>query len=382
MIYRGRKTVGLGLALFSLAAAASIAAVGCEAKKDEGSKASGARFGAPSLGAIVDSAAPGGLTSSSSLQSARMPAKSLAPQSIVTDCSTYTGGTNHHELDNFLSFMKCGVFQKNTTLAGPTYYRYWVDILDATLASIDARFAAAENPPACLKATAISKTFQFTLDHADATMSPETVSLPMKFSCYEDTDNYVMAFGKDDDYYYVANFTSQDSDATRVLVMARASKDGNTADLWFLGTSPQSGAAVPAWANGKTAVANRVIANKETGSFTYSIAEIPLGLAQQSNFIRSDGSIFYFKAQASDGQSAQDVADGADTEFCRDAVSLAATTDATACSTAGLNVIPTGFGLTTVPRSGGAAFFDELKADIETIATTDFGALGVTRIGQ
>lgn len=337
----------------------------CKKKEDS---ASGASFGAPSVSTILEAAAPDGLVASTS---------TLA---IVDDCSSYTSsGSNNHLLDNFLSFMKCASFRENSNFAGPTYYRYWVDKLDETLSSIDTRFSSATTAPACLTSTAVSKTFEFTVDHAGALSTPETVQYPMKFNCYEtDTDDgYNMAFGKDDDYYYVANFTTSDSGNTKILVLSRVTVDGNEADLWFLGTSSQSGVSVPSWANGKTAVANRVMANKSTGAFTYSIAEIPLGMTQQSNFIRSNGDVFYFKAQTADGQSVQDVVDGSATEFCRNADTLAAADSTSECTSAALNTVPAGFGISTIPRSGGTAFFTELKIDIQTISETDFGALGV-----
>ncbi len=342
-------------------------------------------FGAPNVGAIVEASAPKGLTGAG------------ASLTLAADCSSFnpnqqiTGGWQL--IDNYFSYIKCATFQKNPNVEGPAYYRYWVDVLDKAMAETNKRLNdAADSLPACVTATPTTLTLTFDVESASSTSS-ETVSFPMKFSCYESQStptpgsSQVMAFGKDETHFYLMYITKDAEQLTSTgqgirIVMAKADASGNEADIWMIGNSYQNGPSVIPTDKISTMV-NRVIANKTTGAFTYSIAESVIGLTKQSSFIRSNGSYVYFSGQTAlpgnDGLKVTDVVDstGQINEFCYASNSLESQNIAT-CTGVGLNTVPSNFGLTEVPRAKAVAtFFADLKASVNKISTTDFAALGI-----
>ena len=341
-------------------------------------------FGAPKIAAIVDATAPKALTGSS------------AGLRVAPDCSAFNPGSvtgGWQLMDNYLSYLKCATFQKNTSVAAPAYYRYWVDVLDRAMADTNSRLnGAADALPACVTAEPVAKTFTFDIETSSST---EAVNVAMKFNCFEDQTgpmgSQVMAFGKDATHFYLMYLTKDADTLTTTgqghrIVMAKADAAGNEADIWFIGNSYQGGDSVVPTDKIAT-VANRVIANKTTGAFTYAMAESVIGLLSQSNFIRYDGTSFYFKGQTTlpgpSSMSVQDIVDGSsNTEFCFGASDLATKTLAT-CQSANLDDVPSDFGMTEAPRSKATTtFFSDLKADVTTILATDFAAAGVGRFGD
>ena len=185
-----------------------------------------------------------------------------------------------------------------------------------------------------------------------------------------------MAFGKDADNFYLMYITS---DATTLstsgqgerIVIAKAGADSNTADIWFIGRSFQK---TPDSATGTIkAVASRVIANKSTGSFTFSLVNEPSGNSICSIFTRSNGTKTYVEARTAVPGSTNACTDVTGmvpgTAACYDATTMATTTDCSAVST-----VPTDFGAEST-------FIDTdlsgLAADSESITKLDFAALGV-----
>jgi hypothetical protein len=366
--------------------AALITAIGLMTSCGDDKKKKTFDFGAPKIAQIVDATAPTGLKGSS------------ANLALAPDCGSFnpnspaTGGWQL--MDNYLSYLTCATFRKNANVEGPAYFRYWVDVLDQAMTETNNRLAgAADSLPACVTADPVVKTFTFRVEKSSGT---DTVNMDMKLNCFENqvggSGSQVMAFGKDATHFYLMYLT-KDADTLGTtgqghrIVMAKADVAGNEADIWFIGNSYQGGQSVVP-ADKISTVANRVMANKTTGAFTYAIAESVIGLTKQSNFIRSDGTNFYFKGQTSlpsngGTTSVQDIVDGnGANEFCFGASDLSTKTLAT-CQTTNLDDVPTDFGMSEAPRSkANVNFFSELKADVTSILNTDFAAAGIGRFGD
>lgn len=374
------RSLTISLGFMSSVLVSSSFFVACSDKEDKKTF----DFGAPKVAEIVDAAAPKGLTGSTT---------SLAPEcASFNPNAPVTGGWQL--MDNYLSYLKCATFQKNANTEGPAYYRYWVDVLDAAMASTNSRLnGAADSLPACISAAPVEKTFNFDVEKTSGT---DAVSVTMKLNCFEDQNgptgaSQVMAFGKDDTHFYLVYLTKtvQTLAATGdgfMVVLAKADAAGNEADIWFIGNSYQGGEGVVP-SDKISTVVNRVIANKSTGAFTYAIAESVIGLTKQSNFIRSDGTNMYFKGQTANpgmgSMSVQDIVDGSSAaEFCFGATDLSTKTLAT-CTGASLDDVPSNFGMTEAPRSKATtSFFSDLKADVNSIIVTDFAAAGIGRFGD
>ena len=260
---------------------------------------SGASFGAPDISDIVDSAA-----SSLTTQALVAASGDLRPFSCPTD-GTFSAECAASAAA-YIGFLQAGVFNKatNSSVAGPQYYRWWVDVVDAALAETEQRLAGNDEAPACLSETATAVDFVFTINGSDETVSP-------KLQCWENQGatpeggEQDFAFGKDDTHYYLVYRTSDSCTTngcgTRFL-LAKASIDGNEADIWNVGYSWQSGA--------QSANAQRVLANKTTGEFTFNLVEDPIdvgGMGFLSFYGNTDGTNAYFEATTSISNNKKDI---------------------------------------------------------------------------
>jgi hypothetical protein len=103
-----------------LSSAFVLLSVGCSDDKNA------FNFGAPAVAPNVDSATPSGLKDGNALHGT---AEFL---NLIDTASTE---------ESFKSYVTNYVFKKDTTgkVAGPVYYRNWVDVLDSGISQVDSR---------------------------------------------------------------------------------------------------------------------------------------------------------------------------------------------------------------------------------------------------
>jgi hypothetical protein len=319
-------------------------------------------FGAPAVAPIVDSATPAGLKGGTSLLSE---AEYL---SLLDTASTE---------ESFKSYITNYVFKKDETgkVAGPVFYRYWVDILDQSMAQTQTRIEGMEDEPErCWNQAPVSVTHTFTI-------GGQEVSTTGKYSCWENqgTPNSAsggfqkMAFGKDGSDYYFMTVTSDaavfSASQGERIVIAKASADSTTAEIWFIGRSLQGGPG----GSQISGVANRIVADKTTGAFAYGLTDEAVGSTNCAMYARSNGTVLNFQARTPLMGSSTQCQDVTGMEWgvgaCYDAKTLA---PSTGCES--LVTVPSNYGAATPFRETDVTVIDE---DSESITKFDFSAAGI-----
>ncbi len=341
----------------------SILVSSCSAKS---SSSSGFSFGAPEISPIVDSATPTGLKGSS----ASLTKSDFARLLDTADTEA-----------SFKAFATSSVFSKNMTgsVAAPVFYRYWVDVLDESMAQIDQRLAGMEenSEDACWNQDAVELTHTFTV-------GTEVVSVIGKYNCWENQGSpnadkggfQKMAFGKDENFAYLMYITVDSttfaaSEGERII-FGKVDLDGNNAEIWFIGRSLQG------MTNNQQirGVANRIIANKTTGAFSFALSDEGIGSTNCAMYANSDGSLINFQARTPEQGSSTQCKNVTGMEWgvgaCYDATTLES---ATGCES--LAGVTDDFGLSTTFKETDVA---AVKAGSETIAGFDFAAAGVAEL--
>lgn len=351
----------------------------------EESRTSAASFGAPDVSDIVDESVPAELKSSSSLLSS---SKDVGIFACPTDGSF--DGDCGATAAAYLGFLQAGVFQEATAdnVSSAQYYRYWVDVVDDALSSTNERISGNGEAPACLSEDATTVDFTFAINGANVTVSP-------KLQCWENQGTTSaggeqhFAFGQDDDNYYLLYRTYDnctDNGCGVRFLLAEASADGNQADIWMIGYSYQSSV--------QSVNAQRVLANKETGEFTFNAVHDPItsyGGGFQGFYGRTDGTNAYFEATVDTGSGFQDLSDNSLIPGSGGCYLVADMSSGGDCSGLDRSSMPSTFGL-SVPMSyetgdnaptvtqwladssAKTAFLD----DLDTIGALDLSAAGVT----
>jgi hypothetical protein len=339
----------------------ALAAMSCS--NDKAAKKRGS-FPVPSVSEIVEEAAPSSLKDGAALTANQQAA-------LLASVGTAAG---------IEQYVKTNVFQK--AAEGPLYYRYYVDVLDSAMAETEFRingteFAEGETP--CFNAEPIEVTQQIGV-------GGQTVDWTSKFNCWEEQSvptadrggSQIMAFGKDDSHFYLNYLTRSSTEYTgngdgEILVLAKASIDGNVADVWNIGQSFQM---TPGSNTGSmNGGFSRIIANKETGEFSFLTAMEPMGHPLCTLFIRSNGTKIYIEARAdAGGAGCADVTDMvAGSGKCFDAADMSESTGCDAIST-----YPTEFLLTAPVNDSNV---DDVKASSTSLVSFDFEAAGIGRFG-
>ncbi len=278
----------------------------------------------------------------------------------------------------FKAYITNYVFRQDTTgtVAGPVFYRYWVNILDEELARLEKRIAADENEPErCWNQPLAEVTNTFTV-------GGEEVSFVGKYNCLAEATGAVtpenggvakMLFGKDETHYYFASITRDAAEFKQNegerIVFAKAAADATTAEIWFIGRSLQVG---PAGSHIR-GVVNRIMANKTTGAFSYGLSDEGIGSTNCAMYGRSDGTKLNFQARTpktgstSECQDVENMTWG--TGACYDAATLEPATDCAALAT-----VPTGYGVSQPFKEIDVI---DVKEDSESITDFDFLAAGV-----
>lgn len=180
-----------------------------------------------------------------------------------------------------------------------------------------------------------------------------TVTVTSKLQCWEtqtvsgSTATQTFAFGKDDDYYYLV-YRTFDSCTTsgcgKRFLLAKATVDGNKADIWMVGSSKQT-------ANSTTDDSmnvQRILANKSTGAFTFNHVKDPLfnaGIGFASFYGNTDGTKVYMEGVGAVGSNYNAaVGFGYNNGWCASVSALTTSTPGT-CGDVDRTVTPDGFGL-------------------------------------
>jgi|GEM_PF-1629620 len=320
-------------------------------------------FGAPAVAPIVDGALPAGLASGTALHGTREFMQLMDSASTEEAFKTYI--TNY-------------VFKKDETgkVAGPVYYRYWIDVLDKAMAEVQTRIGEREDDPKeCWNQESVEVTQTFTIGSEDA-------KFVGKFNCWESQStptsssggSQKMAFGKDGDSFYLMYITSDAKELTTGgqgdrIVMAKAAADSSEAEVWFVGRSLQVGP------NGSliSGTANRIIANKSTGAFSFGLTDEAIGSTNCAMFARSNGKVVNFQARTPVPGSSTECQDVTGMEWgtgkCYDASSLATTTG---CDE--LKSVPAEYGTAGTFKESDVKSIED---DVTTIVGFDFDAAGV-----
>jgi len=310
-----------------------------------GKKKQGSQFGAPNLGTIVDAAAPSNLKTTSLLFNSELNLnrEDRASCSVLNNdssgCSTAT---------SFMNFVRSEVFQKISGVAATMYYRYWVDVVDTAISQTNTRLAGIEDSAACLGQTPATVNFTFP-------MQGTTVSVSTRLQCWEAqsgsgaaTQN--MAFGKDENYYYLVYRTNDNATTSGSgvrIVIAKATLDGNSTDIWFLGASYQTYGGTTS----RRVNAQRVLANKTTGAFTFNSIEeddVAKNYLFGNFFVNSDATHLYVEASFGNGGTITDVTGMTRTNpYCASVSDLTTAVSASNCNSIDADSLPSNFGLTT-----------------------------------
>jgi hypothetical protein len=319
-------------------------------------------FGAPAVAPIVDSATPSGLKGGTALLGTEEFLRLI--DSAATEESFKTYITNY-------------VFKKDTTgkVAGPVYYRYWVDVLDSAMAQVDSRIKEQEDTSdRCWNQTPVAITHTFTI-------GSEEVTATGKYSCWENQSTPTsaaggfqkMAFGKDETHFYLMYVTSDATEFTASqgerIIIAKAAADASTADIWFIGRSLQGGPT----GSKISGVANRIMADKTTGAFAFGLTDEAIGSTNCAMFARSNGTVVNFQARTPVPASNTECIDVTGMEWgtgaCYDAKTLATATGCTDIAT-----VPEGYGTAAPFKESDVTVIEE---DSKTITNIDFSAAGV-----
>jgi len=331
---------------------------------DDDKKTTKGSFPVPSVSEIVDEATPGGLKSD----------LTLTPNTLMSLQESVATAAGMEE------FIKSKIFKKGAE--GTLYYRYFVDVLDGAMAETETRISATE--------VAEGESRCFTADPVEVIqpigINGQTINWTSNFNCWEIQDtpsknrggSQKMAFGKDDTHFYLNYLTRSSTEYTgtgdgEILVLAKASVDGNVADVWNIGQSYQK---LPDENQGTMKAAfSRIVANKATGEFSFLNVYEPSGGPLCSIFIRSNGSKTYIEARANpNGAACIDVAEmEAGSGKCFDATDM---TGSTGCES--ISSYPSDFLLTAPINDANIA---SIKTSSSSLAGFDFDAAGVGRFG-
>jgi hypothetical protein len=369
---------------------ASTLTLGCGNTTSSG----GSGFGAPNIGAIVDSATPSNLKSTTTTASYFLE-RLLGINSAVASSATCTAAGNVSTgcgtAENYLEFLRSEVFQKVTggSVAATLYYRYWVDVLDTAMTETDKRVKS-NNSAACLSQSPVSVDFKFNVSGADVTVTS-------KLQCWETqtgtgTTTQNMAFGKDSTHFYLVYRTNDNATTAGSgirIVIAKAALDGTTADIWFLGASYQS--PMGGGATERRGNVQRVLANKTTKAFTFNTVEeddTAKGYLFGSFFANTDGTNLYLEAAYGAGGAINDVTGMTRAApYCAALSAITTPLAASTCTTINAANVPSGFGLTapmTNSSTGSATLWQAsdtteaaFEAAVDAIIAKDYTAAGV-----
>lgn len=376
--------------LFSALILASTFYLGCA---NSTNTATGSGFGAPSIGAIVDSATPSNLKSTTT--TSYFLEKFLGINSAIASSATCTAAGSVSSgcgtAENFLEFLRSEVFQKVTggSVAATLYYRYWVDVLDTAMTQTDTRVKS-NSTSACLSQTPVSVDFTFNVSGADVTVTSKLQCWETQTGTGATTQN--MAFGKDSSNFYLVYRTNDNATTAGSgirIVLAKAALDGTTADIWFLGASyqtPMGGGATQRRGN-----LQRVMANKTTKAFTFNTVEeddTAKGYLFGSFFANTDGTNLYMEAAYGGGSAITDVTGMTRAApYCAALSAITTPIAASNCATINAANLPSGFGLTapmTNSSTGSATLWQAndtteaaFEAAVDTIVAKDYTAAGV-----
>ena len=355
---------------------------------------SGTTFGAPNIGAIVDAAIPSRLKGASASLRQRKVESWLGLTSAFATSATCTSGASADSsgcatASNYIDFLRSEVFEKATGVSGTQYYRYWVDVLDTAMSQTNSRLAEDTTPPACLDQTPVSVNYSFNVNG-------QSVTVTQKLQCWEQqtapgATSQNMAFGKDSEYFYLVYRTDDNAltnGSGERYVIAKATIDGNQAEIWFVGAGCQvvGGGSCSSRSDFKVN-AQRVLANKSTGQFTFNSVEDDslTGYIFNDFYGNTDGTNLYLEAGFARGGTLFDVTgmtsagNGANNCILTSDLSSAGT-----CTSLGRSSMPANFGLTAPMRnkhsskwqadaSAKSAYLTALQA----IADIDYTAQGV-----
>jgi len=323
-------------------------------------------FPVPSVSEVVDEAAPSGLKSGAGL-------RGMDLATMLESVATAAG---------MEEFVKTKVFQEDTTgtIPGAVYYRYFVDVLDRAMDQTETRISATEleeGETRCYTESPVEVSQSLVING-------ETINWSAKYNCWETQDiptadrggKQIMAFGKDDDHFYLNYLTRTSEEYTNsgdgeILVFAKATTDSNEADVIYLG---QAYGGPPGNVGMKPAF-SRIIANKETGAFSFLLAFEPSGAALCTIFVRSNGEKIYIEARADSMGACVDVADmEPGSGKCFAAADMAATTG---CE--GISTYPSQFLFTGTVDDQNLADIKETSA---SLVAFDFTAAGVGELAR
>jgi hypothetical protein len=353
-------------------------------------------FGAPNIGAIVDAAVPTKLKTSPVAWNKTWNRLSTIPSAHAAQstCTTKNPAltSSCYEVGDYVEFVRDEVFQKITGVAGTQYYRYWIDVLDTAMSETDGRITGSESAPACVEQTPVEVAFTFNINN-------ETVTVRQKLQCWEQqtapgsaTQN--MAFGKDSENVYLVYRTNDNAftnGSGERYVIAKASVDGNQAEIWFVGASCQKAGGASCSGRSEFKVnAQRVLANKSTGSFTFNTVEddtVASGMHFGDFYANSNGQYIFFEAAYGSGSAVQNVDDNDTstntvTPWCLNSTTLF-TTSLSNCSTLNRSSMPSNFGLSAPMRNSGTIWQASSGAKssfltaLDTISSIDYTAQGV-----
>lgn len=358
------------------------------------SKQSGIDFGAPAIATIVDSATPSSIKSTTTTFENFFNrfgfASAYAASSTCSSANNVSSGCA--TAANYLEFIRSEVFQKLTagSVAATQYYRYWVDVLDAAMTSTNDRLKNNKGAPACTSQTAVAVDFTFNVNGTSVTTSPKLQCWETQTATGAATQN--MAFGKDSTSFYLVYRTNDNATTAGSgirIVIAKASLDATTADIWFLGASYQT--VVSSRAVERRGNIQRVLANKSTGAFTFNTAEeddTAKGMLFGNFYANTDGSKIYMEAAYGAGSSLTDVTGmNRSTPYCASVSAITTALSASQCADINASHMPTGFGSTapfTNSSTGSATLWQANTAAetayetaIDNIVAMDYTALGV-----
>jgi hypothetical protein len=353
---------------------------------------SGANFGAPNIGAIVNASVTSSLKGTSAYRTKDRIESLIGMSSAQASSATCTSASPSNTsgcstASNYVEFVKSEVFQKITGVAAPQYYRYWVDVLDSAMAETNTRLAETSSAPACIDQAPAAVNFTFRVNG-------QVVTVTQKLQCWEQqttpgaaTQN--MAFGKDSEYFYLVYRTNDNAltpGSGERYLLAKASADGNLAEIWFVGVSCQGTCSSR---NDFKGNAQRVLANKSTGNFTFNSVEdssVARNMTFGDFYGNTDGTNLYIEAAFGYGGTLTDVSGMTSSGSASNCVKVSDLTSlGSDCSpTLGRgDGMPSNFGLTAPMRNQGTAWLADSTAktnylaDLLAISSIDYTAQGV-----
>ena len=216
--------------------------------------------------------------------------------------------------------------------------------IDARMGSLNSR--AEDSPRACLEEAARAYDLP--------TAMPTAETFPMSFQCLEVLSaESTMAFGKEGDYFYLAEQTGSTEDEL-INVFAKVHMDGSTTEVWDIGyqktITDNSGETGPRF-SAMHAIGNDTNGVEVTTAGTTTSYDLACGI-----HLKSNTSYIYVSGQLAYGGACT-----VSSTYCFEAGSLASA-DLSQCTAAGLD----SFSLTTITQ----AFMDETVSTVPVALNT------------